>query len=320
MYAAGNYNLDDVEIVLFAPAPAIRRTLREALNNVGFRAIQEFIDVDQTRDAIVTYGPDLLIFDLDHDREGICSVISDIRHGNIGSNPFLVIMLLTWDPELNTVNFAMQIGVDDIVSMPVSVRFLKQRIDNLINNRKRFVATDDYVGPVRGAGTPCDADQEKVNGQNFEVPNSLRHKATGDETAAAGKDVIENANFLITRHRLSRLTTEVSELAAWAREQAAKGQGKDASAEIVARMTRLVNQVGSHIDVQGDGNLAVLADSMHRVVGLIAQSAGPAHRLWGILELSGQAMSAILADREGASDLVIAALDKAMAVIGRQNA
>ncbi len=36
MYAATNYYLDDVEIVLFAPAPAKRRTLREALNNVGF--------------------------------------------------------------------------------------------------------------------------------------------------------------------------------------------------------------------------------------------------------------------------------------------
>ena len=59
---------------------------------------------------------------------------------------------------------------------------------------------------------------------------------------------------------------------------------------------------------------------MHRVVNVIAQFDKTADRLWDILVLSGHAMSAILADREGASDLVISALDSAMAVIGRQNA
>ncbi len=319
MYAATNYYLDDVEIVLFAPSPAIRRTLREALNNVGFRAIQEFIDVDQTRDAIVTYGPDLLILDLDHDREGICSVISDIRHGKIGSNPFLVIMLLTWAPEVNAVNVAMQTGVDDIIMMPISVRLLEQRIDNLINNRKRFVATEDYVGPERRAYSSSE-DEEESNENNFKVPNSLRYKTTGDKSAAAHKDVIEDASQLITQHRLTELTTQVSALAAQAKNQAKRLNGDNNPAKTLIKVTRLLDQISSHVDAQGNDNLIILADSMHRVVNVIAETDDLAHGLWDILVLSGHAMSAILADREGASDLVISALDSAMAAIGRQNA
>ena len=319
MYAATNYYLDDVEIVLFAPSPAMLRTLREALNNVGIRGIRDYRDIQQAREAIVTDNPDLLICDFDLDQDAICSIIADIRHGNIGSNPFMVIMLLTWDPEVNAVNCAMQTGVDDIVTMPVSVRRLKQRIDNLINNRKRFVATEDYVGPERRAYSSSE-DEEESNENNFKVPNSLRYKTTGDKSAAAHKDVIENASQLITQHRLTELTTQVSALAAQAKSQAKKSNGESNPAKTLIEMTRLLDQISSHVDAQGNDNLIILADSMHRVVNVIAETDDPAHGLWDILVLSGHAMSAILADREGASDLVISALDSAMAAIGRQNA
>ncbi len=313
MRDASNYNFDDVEIVLFTPAPAMRRTIREALNSVGFRGIRDYLAIEQARDAIITYNPDLLICDLDRDQDAICSIIADIRHGNIGSNPFMVIMLLTCDPKVNAVNFAMQTGVDDIVTMPISVRLLKQRIDKMIYNRKRFVATEDYVGPERRAYSS--QEEEEANGaNNFQVPNSLRHKTTGDETAAAHKDVIENASQLVTQHRLTELTAQVSAIAT----QAKKLNGDNNPAKTLIKVTRLLDQISSHVDAKGNSDLMILADSMHRVVNVIAETDDPAHTLWDILVLSGQAMSAILWDRAGASDLVISALDSAMAAIGAE--
>ncbi len=314
MMDASNHNFDEVEIVLFAPAPAMRRMIREALNSVGFREIRDHLDIEQAREAIVTYNPDLLICDLDRDQDAICSIIADIRRGKIGSNPFMVIMLLTCDPKLNAVNFAMQTGVDDIVTMPISVRLLRQRIDNMINNRKRFVATEDYVGPERRAYSSQE-EEEANSSNNFQVPNSLRHKATGDETAAAHKDGIEDASQLITQHRLTELTTQVSAIATRAKNQAKRLNGDNNPAKTLIKVTRLLDQISSHVDAQGNDNLIILADSMHRVVNVIAETDDPAHFLWDILVLSGQAMSAILWDRAGASELVITALDQAMAAI-----
>ena len=314
MRDSSNYNFDEVEIVLFAPAPAMRRTIREALNSVGFRGIRDFLAIEQAREAIITYNPDLLICDLDQDRNTVCSIIADIRQGKLGSNPFMVIMLLTWDPEVNAVNFAMKTGVDDIVMMPISVRLLKQRIDKMINNRKRFVATEDYVGPERRAYSS--QEEEGANGSNnFQVPNSLRHKATGDESAAAHKDVIENATRLITQHRLAELTTQVSAIATQAKNQAKRLNGDNNPAKTLIKVTRLLDQISSHVDAQGNDNLIILADSMHRVVNVIAETDDPAHTLWDILVLSGQAMGAILWDRAGASEMVITALDQAMAAV-----
>ena len=313
MRDSSNYNFDEVEIVLFAPAPAMRRTIREALNSVVIRGIRDYLAVEQAREAIITYNPDLFICDLDQNQDAICSIIADIRHGNIGTNPFMVIMLLTWDPEVNAVNFAMQTGVDDIVMMPISVRLLEQRIDKMINNRKRFVATEDYVGPERRAQS---SEEEEVDGSNnFAVPNSLRHKTTGDESAAAHKDVIEDATQLITQHRLTELTTQVSALATRAKNQAKKPNGDSNPTKTLIKVTRLLDQISSHVDAQDNNNLIILADSMHRVVNVIAQTDDPADGLWDILVLSGQAMSAILWDRAGASELIITALDQAMAAI-----
>ncbi len=317
MIDTSTHNFDQVEIVLFAPAPAMRRTIREALNSVGFRGVRDYFEIEQAREAVVTYNPDLLICDLDQDQDAICSIIADIRRGNIGSNPFMVIILLTWNPQVNSVNFAMQTGVDDIVMMPISVRLLEQRIDKMINNRKRFVATEDYVGPERRAYSSQE-EEEANSSNNFKVPNSLRHKATGDESAAARKDVIEYAAQLITQHRLTELTTQVSALATQAKNQAKKLNGDNNTAKTLIKVTRLLDQISSHVDAQGNDNLIILADSMHRVVDVIARSNKPAAGLWDILVLSGQAMSAILWDRAGASKLVITALDQAMAAISTE--
>ena len=314
MIDSSTHSFDQVEIVLFAPAPAMRRTIREALNSIGFRGIRDYLEIEQAREAIVTYNPDLLICDLDRDQDAICSIIDDIRHGNIGSNPFMVIMLMTWDPHVNAVNFAMQTGVDDIVMMPLSVRLLEQRIDKMINKRKRFVATEDYVGPERRAYSSAE-EEEANSSNNFQVPNSLRYKATGDETAAARKDVIEYATQLVTQHRLTELTTQVSALATQAKNQAKRLNGNSNPAKTLIKVTRLLDQISSHVDAQGNDNLIILADSMHRVVDFIAQSDKPAAGLWDILVLSGQAMGAILWDRAGASEMVITALDQAMGAI-----
>ena len=318
MIDSSDYNLGEVEIVLFAPAPATRRTIREALNSVGFRGIKDYLDIEQAREAIITYNPDLLICDLDQDQDAVCSIITDIRHGNIGSNPFMIIMLLTWNPQVNAVNFAMQTGVDDIVMMPLSVRLLEQRIDKMIRNRKRFVATEDYVGPERRAYSSRE-EEEANSSNNFEVPNSLRHKATGDESAAANKDMIETTSQIITQHRLTELTTQVSALATRAKNEAKRLNGKNNPAKTLIKVTRLLDQISSHVDAQGNDNLIILADSMHRVVNSIAQNDDPNHGLWDILVLSGQALSAILWDRAGASDLVISALDHAMAEVNLQD-
>ncbi|MFB3149886.1 MAG: hypothetical protein ACE10M_04870, partial [Alphaproteobacteria bacterium] len=116
----------------------------------------------------------------------------------------------------------------------------------------------------------------------------------------------------------AELTTQVSAIATQAKNQAKRLNGDNNPAKTLIKVTRLLDQISSHVDAQGNDNLIILADSMHRVVNVIAETDDPAHFLWDILVLSGQAMSAILWDRAGASELVITALDQAMAAIGAE--
>ncbi len=62
---------------------------------------------------------------------------------------------------------------------------MRQRVVNQIENRKEFIATDDYVGPDRRAEN---RDLSEDDLASIKVPNSLRHAATGDESAAPSEE------------------------------------------------------------------------------------------------------------------------------------
>jgi DNA-binding response OmpR family regulator len=63
----------------------------------------------------------------------------------------VVIVALTKRPALEVVRAALAAGSDDMVVKPVTARALRERVVNQIENRKEFIATDDYVGPDRRA-------------------------------------------------------------------------------------------------------------------------------------------------------------------------
>ena len=95
----------------------------------------------------------------------------------IFANPFLVINVITWKPSDDVIRTLVNAGADDIIVMPISIGAVASRVDNIIQNRKKFVATPRYVGPDRRQ--PGRENDSELAG--FDVPNGVRYKATGDE-------------------------------------------------------------------------------------------------------------------------------------------
>ena len=309
------YDFTGVRAMLFNGTVGMRRTIRDVLHGIGFQAIEDFGDLNNARRRIPDLMPDLLILDLDHDREGVCNIVRKIRQGLLGGNPFPVIIMHTWQPLGETIGSAMNAGADDIIGMPISVRLLSERIENMIFNRKDFVVTTSYVGPDRRVNERSSAGAIS----SFAVPNGLRHKATGDASAAVSDEFIRGTNQTIAEHRLQRLTTQINELTTGLETaNATSGAVVTLPKDQLEQLSGLLGQITGHLEAQGTANMLELAFSMRGVMTHLLESSNPTPRQLKLLTLHGQAVAATLRDDANAGEFVLNALNQASDMIERQ--
>lgn len=283
-----------------------RRVIRYALHELGFSRLQECSDSDRARDLIAGHNPQLLIIDLDSGVEPTCAVVRDIRHQRFGNDPFVVSMSTTWNPASTTVQQALDCGVDDIVVKPISVDILARRVTNLIENRKLFVATDTYVGPDRRQKPRLAPDEPPL----VRVPNTLRHKATGDPTAALSPTAMQAAIDAIVLQRIQHLSIEATKLASRLEQYClADGKGRNME-ESVLVMSQLVHKIASYIGDRQDPRLVEIGGSMTNLMEIILRAPTPIRERFEILGLHSQAVTAALLDRDGAAKAVARALER----------
>ena len=163
---------DDVQVMLADPRTHVRSALKVALTHAGLNNIDQASSTAVVRDTLEqTTGPDVLICDMGLDDGEICGMVDALRHHDIGRNPFLCVIGVTWRPEAQQVTRMLNCGIDHLIRAPVAPQQVMTRIASLIHNRPGFVVTADYVGPDRRARLRGDIEPGLV-----EVPNSLRSK------------------------------------------------------------------------------------------------------------------------------------------------
>lgn len=258
--------LSDIRLVLADPRHVVRNSLRMALNDAGFinQNIRDGADASVIAEAMAEgFGPDIVICDNDVRDGDLVRLIWAIRHGEVGNNPFVSIIALSWKATGDTVNQILGTGADLIVAAPFSPQQILDRIRSLVHNRKKFAVTTDYIGPDRRDGSGRHTNALPL----IDAPNSLRDKALGEWDATRYRERVGTALSTVNDQKMVRHAQQLSALA----EQVAM--------EYTAR--------GGEIDRQRIDRLALSADD------LIARSnnAGLAH----VAEL-GRAVNTVLAD------------------------
>ncbi len=169
------YNLGEVRTVLSDGMPASRNTLRSIIYDFGFREIALLNSVVGVAEHLDATPVDLLICDTDLPDGDICDVIHKVRHGECGTDPFLPVISVTWEPTPDVVQKVVRSGADILLTLPVSNELLAEAMERLIRKRKPFVVTSEYIGPDRRGKPRSDEWQTPL----VEVPNPLRSRATG---------------------------------------------------------------------------------------------------------------------------------------------
>ncbi len=252
---------EHVGLILCDPKHDHRRTLRTALVGEGFRRIKDVSELVVLRDMTDKTVPDLIVLDLDMPDGSASNFVTEVRNGTIGLNPFIPIIAVTWDANMDSVKAAVNAGVDDLLAAPISVNALLGRIDVLIKNRKPFVVTSDYIGPDRRRGGRNDPASDVPY---FDVPNTLREKAAGRRVDITElQEAINSVMYEMNEQRLVRHSYQIGFLVDLIVAAVKEGRVNREIEEHSRRLAEIANECG--IRLQGS-SFEHVADLCHTLI------------------------------------------------------
>jgi DNA-binding NarL/FixJ family response regulator len=195
-----------IDIYIADPVTETRRTLRGTLRTFNFESFEEFTDIESLRRRLTNSYPDLMIVDADLPGGDACKMTQDIRTNQLGPNPFVPIIMTSWDTEPKTIKRVIESGVDGLLLKPMSVNSLKRHVDVIMLERKPFLVTSSYIGPDRRTDP-----NHKSNVQLIDVPNTLKAKRLGQNVDLQLLDRLIADNIRdVNGERLRRNAFEIS--------------------------------------------------------------------------------------------------------------
>ncbi|MBC8337283.1 MAG: response regulator [Rhodospirillales bacterium] len=144
-----NYDFFNLKVLICDDSRQIRALLKNFLIGFGFQDIIETMDAETAFAELLEMDPDLVITDWNMPTTNGIDLVRHIRQSPDSPNPYVPIIMLTGYTELDRVKVARDSGVSSFLAKPVSADSLYKRLVSLIEDRRLFVRTDDFIGPDR---------------------------------------------------------------------------------------------------------------------------------------------------------------------------
>ncbi len=290
-----------------------RSQLEDTLRGIGFDKITACDSSAKFTEMLTAEKPDLVLVDIDAEADWAFQTIRTIRNGDIGESAFVVIVALTQKPELEAVQAALAAGSDDMVVKPVTAQALRQRVLNQIENRKEFIATDDYVGPDRRADTRELTDDDPAA---IEVPNSLRYSTTGDESAALTEERVKETLRSLSVQRFYHLSRKISSIAGQQRDLLASGADSADCGAAVQEISTTLAEIDEIIGEQGFISVGqVVASTRQALEDIKADGEALDPRHFDLLHAHGDSVAVVLKESDETAGVLVSALEKAVSVV-----
>ncbi len=299
-------------VLIFDRKLHVRKQLRSILNILGFWKIEECEELEAVRHALAGRHFDLAIFAVQGKSDGVSKVVNDIRRFRCGDDPFLPILLTSWDARLRLVRSIVNSGADDFLAHPYSTTSMGDRIKALVYNRKPFVVTEEYFGPDRRTAEARGSDAGTV-----EVPNALRARVEGRPELRPSSDVIETALTqlrLVKVRNIARRIWAIADILYKANDDPSLPDWIDRELQQILKSGRGFHEAISPREV---AQLGTLCDSVVRIANRL-RSQRPNERDLELLEQSALALR-VAAQLGGDSTVTAAEISDAVAGVSSKN-
>jgi DNA-binding response OmpR family regulator len=306
-------SLDSAKVLHIDCEAESRSQLEDTLRGIGFDKIAACDSSGKFTEMLTAEKPDLVFVDIDAEADWAFQTIRAIRNGDIGESTFVVIVALTQKPELEAVQAALEAGSDDMVVKPVTAQALRQRVLNQIENRKEFIATDDYVGPDRRADTRELTEDDPAA---IEVPNNLRYAATGDESAALTEERVKETLRSLSVQKFYHLSRKISSIAGQQRDLLASGADSVDCGAAVQEISATLAEIDEIIGEQGFKSVGQVVASTRQALEDIeacGEAVDPRH--FDLLHAHGDSVAVVLKESDETAGVLVGALEKAVSVV-----
>ncbi len=162
----------DIQFILAEPNETIRFGLLGMLRQQGFRNLRQAGKMNDLLDEIKSSPADLIAV-ADSLGDDVYDCIRQLRHNNIGKNPFAVVTFMVAPENKEAIKRAVMAGADDVMLKPVAPGKIVERAKHIAYHRTSFIATTEYIGPDRRSGG------RKSAIPLIDVVNTLRDKLDG---------------------------------------------------------------------------------------------------------------------------------------------
>lgn len=197
-FAVGHSDLGEAAIV------------RNSLRARGIQRVADCSGADRLFNALDAEIIDLIVFDVDLLRDRFIDVMQMVRRKSRGLNPFTIIVATVDDANTDTMKRLTKAGVDDMIHRPVTGQRLLQSIAGLMDPRKPFIVSHDYVGPTRR----LDARSGRPSAETMiRVPNTMRSRAIDNVSEDEIQRMVETAVSSMRDKQLLACGSEIDALA-----------------------------------------------------------------------------------------------------------
>lgn len=290
----------NIRILLGEPDSGLRNAIRSALAREGFDRVNDFDKLKPLRDTIATGQPDLILLDSEMDQNAADDLITELRHNRLGKNPFVPVIVTIWEPTREVVQRVASSGTDDVLVKPISPAQVFERINALINNRKPFVVTSDYIGPDRrknprrGQQTPT-----------ISVPNTLRAKVRGERLSPSDVEaMILEAQREINDQRMKRNAFQVCFLVSLLLPELEAPVASDERLRILERLLAVARDTGDRMVGTPYEHVSQLCTTLIRVASAIQDKiANPARKDVNLMKPLSDAILVAFNPKESAADM-----------------
>lgn len=260
-------NYSNATVLLFDQNSHVRRQTMSALNDLGFNKSLEYPDLTEVRDALESQRFDIVVLELDTTDFGVLALVKDIRRQRCGIDPFIPILLTTWDAKLKIVRRVLNSGADDVFLRPFSTAQLSQRIEAIVRCRKPFVVTKSYFGPDRRESSALRDDPTSIV-----VPNALQARVLGQIEAAPNSARIEFVLSQLRRLKLCNSAQRIWYLANRLKEALPDPSLPDYYESELAKIRNSIQNYIQTLAPEDAADLPNLCNSLDRVLsGLIGR-------------------------------------------------
>ncbi len=257
---AGNQFARNVNVFYAEKAGELRLTMRTALAREGFEKLRDFSNLEELRSVLGTHSPDLLI--IDSELPGCTKLIRDIRFGRLGENPFLPIIATFWSPSADFAKEMAGCGPDDMLIKPFSPGKILDRVNVLVERRKPFVVTSNYIGPDRRK----DPSRGSTDANFIEVPNTLSAKMKGKTVRPEDlQKAIQGAQKEVNEMKMRRNAFQISFIVALVKPRLEKGDNSSEMLDKLRQLKKMSDDISGRLKDTRFGHVAELSSSMSRV-------------------------------------------------------